>query len=79
MRVCLLPCSALELECEVIRGSVEAGPWPLVLDSGPAEPQSASLDGWRPGGPAEEEGQKKKKRGNECVNVKCVKQDFTQK
>lgn len=44
----LLPWSPPEWECELMRGSVEDEPWPLALDSGPEELQSASLDCWRP-------------------------------
>lgn len=46
----LLPWSPPEWECELIRGSVEDGPWPLALDSWPEEVQSASLDCGRPDG-----------------------------
>lgn len=43
--LCSLPCSAVAVDRELIRGSVEDEPWPLALDSGPEELQSASLDG----------------------------------
>lgn len=54
-----LPCSAFAVDRELIRGSVEAEPWPLALDSGPVGLQSVSLEGWIPN--TDKWGQSKKK------------------
>lgn len=48
------------MDRELIRGSVEDEPWPLALDSGPEELQSASLEGWSPNAATVEENKGKK-------------------